>query len=195
MIGYRYGLDESNAVWIVKLSAPHEEVECHREPGFYFSENCICLSITNANTGEETDTLSLTGELHRPIQYRKGETLPGKTWYVHSVDMLFSSDPAMNLLLKDKQGKIYKGKIAYRKMDEFITECGQCTLEEISKELHITMAELLQKIEYLKEGHADEDEIAKPLIDASNAIHSRKVDSGEIIPGWKKFLMAKGIDC
>ena len=192
-VGWRYSL-AGNAVYIIQLSAQEEETECGREPGYFFSDNCLCLSITNANTGEEQETIIASGEMHREIEYRKGAKIPGKCWYVHSYEDLFTTAPTGgdSLLSKAFDGTIYKGSILYRRFDRMIAEY-ESSVEEVAAEMNIAPRELQEKLDYLKKGQVNEKEIGKPILDAINRIYSRKVDNGELVPGYMKLFRERGL--
>lgn len=187
-IGYRYSQDDKD-IYIIKISysKDREKYDAFTRrnslpPVWFHCDNCLCLTITNANTGEEKEQISLFGMHRNYVEYRKNSVIPGETWYVHNFDDLFRKEYAMNLLKKAKDGTIYVGKTGYEKLEEMLNELCHCSLDEAAKEMCITRDELVSRLEWLKEGHVNEDDIAKPIIEAGNAVYRRKVENGEIIP-------------
>lgn len=192
MTGYRYSVDDNGTVYIIKLTAQAAKKEY---PGtlVYQSENCICESITNPNTGEELEQMNLSGVRRISVLYIKGKTIPGKCWFCPSVDALYH----LNYLSKGKDGLVKakpKGSL-YDVLDSWIEDC-ELTHDEVAAEMKISTAELLEEINRIKQiDSINEQEVeAASIVAATNLLYSRKVDSGEIIPGWKKFLIANGIE-
>ena len=193
MTGYRFSVDDKGTVYIIKLTAPVAKKEY---PGalIYHSENCICESITNPNTGEELEQMNLSGILRTSVLYTKGKTIPGECWFCPSVDALYR----LNYLSKGKDGLVKDqppNRTLYDVLDSWIENC-ELTHDEVAAEMKISTTELLERINRIKQiDSISEQEVeAASIVAATNLLYSRKVDSGEIIPGWKKFLIAIGIE-
>ena len=97
-----------------------------------------------------------------------------------------------SLLSKAFDGTIYKGSILYRRFDRLIAEY-ESSVEEVAAEMNIAPRELQEKLDYLKKGQVNEKEIGKPILDAINRIYSRKVDNGELVPGYMKLFRERGL--
>ena len=202
VIGYRFSCDEKHEAYIITISAPNEQeglVYLRRFGGSdFYSENCRCISIKKANTGEEVTEANLYGVRGNWVLYRKGEIIPGKTWYLHSVEELYRH----NLLQIDVNGYTVgnvRQKTAHNwiwKIDNLITEVCQASHEELAEELHISIVDLEEKIEYCKKNgdSVKAYEIAGCIADAGNSIYKRKLKNGEIEPGYKKYLRSFGIE-
>lgn len=201
MTGYRYSIDPDGNVYIIELSYSEDK----EKPDHFLAKNnlpeiwfhcadCICLSIKNANTGEEKEEISLYGMHHNYVTYKKNCIIPGETWYVHDFFDLFREDEcSINLLLKAKDGTIYKGRPGYKVLEKMVTDLCSCSVSELAEEMQISEEDLQRMFEWLKEGHSDEKRIAQPIIDAGNAIYKRKLESGKIEPEWKKYLRDRGV--
>ncbi len=193
VIGFRFSVDEDEEVYIITISAPNERKEFTNYQYFY-SDNCRCISIKNATTGQERTEAVLSGVRNNKILYRKGDILPGKTWYTHSVDELFK-----RLLKTDKDGRVLyhdKGKYMLTCLNEAIIELFQASHKEVADEMHISLDDLKQKIKFCENNSKSQeaDITAKCIIAAGNAVYRRKLKSGEIEPGWKKYLKNAGLE-
>lgn len=198
MIGYRFSVDDADNVYIIKLYAPIEIEDKAKRLGTreYYSKNgCICLSITNANTGEEVENALLQGVRKTFVQYEKDKEIPGCCWYCASVEDLLHS-----YLHRDEDTGLirYGGGDLYKQMDNYILYTADVHFHEVAEEMHITTDELIEKLNYLKKTKftsLEEKEAAgKPILDATGAVTTRKIKNGELLPGWKRHLIMMGID-
>ena len=201
MKGFRYSIDPEGNIYIIELSYSEDKEKCDdflsksNLPIIWFHcKNCCCLSIKNANTGEEKEEITLYGMHHNYVTYKKNCIIPGETWYVHDFYDLFREDNyALNLLMKTQDGTVYKGRPGYKILEKMVTDLCSCSVSELAAEMQISEEDLQRRFEWLKEGHSDEKRIAQPIIDAGNAIYKRKLESGKIEPEWKKYLRDHGI--
>lgn len=187
VIGYRFSVDEHEEVYIITVSAPNEQREITNHSYFY-SENCRCISIKNATTGQECDEAVLSGIRRNKVLYRKDEILPGKTWYVHSVDELFQ-----RFLNTDTDGQVIyhdKGQLIVARIEEAISDLCQASLEEVADEMRISLDDLQQQIEFCKRNTKSQEahKTADSILAAGSNVYNRKLKNGEIEPGWKKYL-------
>ena len=123
--GYRYSLDENRNIYIIKVSAESYE----KNIGDYDSCECICESITNANTGVEVNQAELCGYMNRIVFYKVGEKIPGKCWFFLRYDDLFRrylTKSGNRIALAQPKQLHMNGKI-----DEYLIECG-CTKKEVA---------------------------------------------------------------
>ena len=192
--GYRYAEDADGNVFIIKLNAPHEKLYNSRMET-YCSTNCICESIRNADTGEEVEQATLRGVKKVFLTYTKGELIPGDLcWYFHSVDKIYQY-----YVTKYEEGtKTYaKGADLYKKLDDYILVTCELTFDEVAAELQVSKEDLIDKLYHLKVdkwlSHEQREQAGKPILDAVDAIRRRKIENGEMIPGWKRYLMKMGI--
>lgn len=186
--GYRYSLDENDNIYIIKVSAESYEKSRYDYAGC----ECICESITNANTGVEVNQAELCGYENRKVCYKVGEKIPGKCWFYLRYDDLFLRylTKSGNRIVLARPKKLHmKGKIG-----EYLIECG-CTAKEVADDMQITEKELSEMLYLAKtmEAGYEQTRISLKILDSINHVHSRKVESGEIIPGWKKYLQ-RGAD-
>ncbi len=191
MIGYRYSVDDKGTVYIIKLIAPHE-IKDYPATIIYHSDNCICESITNANTGNDIKQALLHGVRRNSVLYTKGEIIPGTCWFCHSVEDLYK----LNYLFKGKDGLV-KTKPTfslYDILDKYIDD-EELTRDEVAAEMKISTAELLERINRIKQIHSIDKQKteAAPIMSAISILHARKVQSGEIMSGLDKYLMVLGI--
>lgn len=183
MTGYRYSVDVDDNIYIIRVSAESYEKNIFD----YDSCECICESITNANTGVEVNQAELCGYMNQKIRYKVGEKIPGKCWFFLHYDDLFRS------YLKKNGDRIVlaKPKLLHMngKVGEYLIECG-CTKKEVADDLQITEKELSKMIQLaktLKPGF-EQTRISAKILVSINHVYSRKLENGEIIPGWKKIL-------
>lgn len=193
VIGYRFSVDEHEEVYIITVSAPNEQRE-FPDHSYFYSENCRCISIKNATTCQECDEAVLSGVRSNKVLYRKDEILPGKTWYVHSVDELFQL--YLNI---DTDGQVIyhdKGQIIVARIEKAISDLCQASLEEVADELRISLDDLHQQIEFCKRNNKSQEayNTAVSILAAGDAVYNRKLKSGKIEPGWKKYLKNAGLE-
>lgn len=179
--GYRYSLDENGNIYIIKVSAESYE----KNIVDYDSCECICESITDANTGEKMNQAELCGYMDWKVCYKVGEKIPGKCWFFLRYDDLFRTylTKSGNRIVLAKPKQLYmNGKIG-----EFLIECG-CTVKEVADDMQITEKELSEMLYLAKtlEAGYEQTRISAKILVSINHVYSRKVKSGEIIPGWEK---------
>lgn len=142
-------MNSGGEIFIIKLQAydaQYSEFWCD-----YESDNCVCLSITNANTGEEVEQATLRGIRNNYVEYRKNEKIPGRCWFMKTVDDL-------TWLHKDSStGEIYQSFYLYRILDEML-EVYKQQPEAVAAELHISTEELWRRIVILKAGCKEKEE-------------------------------------
>lgn len=173
--GYRYATDKKGKYWIIKLSALKEEPAYHNVPGYeneFVSDDCICESITEIETGQEEKSMVLYGALGRQIEYTKGEKIGGGlVWYCHSKEDLYK-----NYLCFSKKGNTYKPSFLADKMDYMITEVYKRTYEEVATEMCISADALRNRIAKLKErlGEKEDDDLLYPILAALKRMGKNK---------------------
>ena len=192
MIGYRFSVDKDKNTYIIKLNAPNEGII---KRGIEFSQvGCVCLSITNVNTEEEIDKALLQGVQKVWVKYEKNREIPGRCWFCDSTDALFH-----RYLRRDEfTGLIrYGGGSLYRRLRDYILHEANLQLQEIAEEMNITTEELTAKILFLENSefisYKEMEEAGKPILDATNAVTQRKIQNGEMLPGWKRYLIERGM--
>lgn len=168
-IGYRYSVDRNGEIFIIKLQAKDEQPGHNYtgDPIDWRSNECICLSITNANTGEEVEQATLRGIRKNYVEYRKNEKIPGMCWFMH--------DPGqLSWLHQDhRTGETYESFFLYRKLDYMMTECYKVQPEAVAAELHISTQELWQRIELLKAGIKEEEKWGYPILRAMQKLSEK----------------------
>ena len=147
-IGYRYSVNRSGDIFIIKLRA-YDVQDCYCDSK---SDNCVCLSITNANTGEEVEQATLRGIRKNYVEYRKNEKIPGMCWFKKTAD-----DLSVWLHKDNSTGEIYESCFLYRKLDEMMKIYKQQP-EAVAAELRISTEELWRRIVILKAGCKDKEE-------------------------------------
>ena len=181
--GYRYSVDDDDNIYIIKISAESYEkrlYDCE-------SSECICESITDANTGEAVNQADLHGYMNWKVCYKVGEKIPGRCWFFLNYDDLFRSYLAKvgnRIVLAQPKRLHMNGKIG-----EYLIECG-CTIKEVADDLQITEKELSEMIylaRTLEPGYK-QTKISASILVAINHVYSRKLENGEIKPAWERYL-------
>lgn len=133
-IGYRYSMDEEDNLFIIKLLARDERPD---GDDIWKSNHCVCLSITNANTGKEEDRALLRGVRGKYIDYRKNQKIPGGVcWYYHTEEALYKS-----YLLRGTDGVTCLA-FSVRKLKDLILKGDIVSPEAVAAELNISTQKL-----------------------------------------------------
>lgn len=157
-IGYRYGKNKNDEIFFVKLCAKDEQ-----KGNFdWKSAECICLTITNANTGEEVEQATLRGVRNTYVEYRKNKEILGMCWFYHDLSSVIST-----YLGKDyRSGEFYEKYFLYSKLDYMMREVYKVQPENVAKELHISTDELMRRIRILTAGIKEERQWGLPILQA-----------------------------
>ena len=170
--GYRYSKDENGTIYIIELIAEDEQPGSLYE-GDYKSENCVCVSITDVNTGEKIEQGLLCGIHGKYVKYKIGERIPGMCWFMHTKEQL-------SWLYKDSRtGEIYESFFIYRELEHMMRNCYKLQPEEVANELQISAEELWRRIRILNAGIKEEEQWGYPILAAMQKISGKERGTNE----------------